>query len=193
MNICIYAASSDRPDRVFFTAAEALGRSIAEGGHCLIFGGGRGGLMGACARGAYEAGGKITGIAPEFFDEPGILYKECGEFIFTKDMRGRKKLMQEKADGFILLPGGIGSFEEFFETLTLKQLGRLSAPITILNTENYYAPMLSMLQHTADKGFMSQSCTGLYRVAESPEEAVKMLLVPEEAKGSIHRLSDYSR
>lgn len=193
MNICVYGASSDNLAPVFFKDCETLGRLMAEKGHTLIFGGGRGGLMGACARGSFENGGKILAIVPRFFDEPGILYKECGKFIYTESMRERKHLMQEKADGFILSPGGIGSYEEFFETLTLKQLGRLNKPIVILNTSDYYAPLLDMLKSTADKGFMSQNCLKLYRLAGSPQEALELLLIKDETAGSIRRLSDYSK
>ena len=193
MKICIFADSSDSLPEIYFSEAEKLGRLIAENSHTLIFGGGRGGLMGACARGTVSRGGKVMGIAPRFFDEPGILYKEAGEFIFTDTMAQRKALMEEKADSFILLPGGIGSFEEFFETLTLKQLGRLRKPIVILNTAGYYDKLIGLLRHTASEGFMSKSCLGLYRLCSAPEEALEKAVRPEDTEGSIRRLSDYGK
>ena len=109
MNICVYGASGDRLDREYFDAAERLGELIGQGGHSLIFGGGQNGLMGACARGVSRKKGKITGIAPRFFDEPGILYPHCTEFIFTETMGQRKAAMEDAAQAFIVLPGGIGT------------------------------------------------------------------------------------
>ena len=129
MKICIYGASGDELAQEYFDAAQSLGRLIAEGGHSLVFGGGSRGLMGACARGALSRGGEIVGVAPRFFDEPGILFPGCSRFVFTETMRERKAVMEDLADAFVVLPGGIGTFEEFLETLTLKQLGRHDKPI----------------------------------------------------------------
>lgn len=193
MNICIYGASSNNLDCAFYDEARELGRTIARGGHGLVFGGGAGGLMGACADGAKELGGYILGVAPRFFDEPGVLRKDCSEFIYTDTMRERKQIMEERAEAFIVLPGGIGTFEEFFEMLTLKQLGRHSKPMVILNTLGYYAPMVAMLQSSADFGFMSQSCMDIFRLCSSPEEAVNYCGIKEETAGSIFRLADYHR
>jgi len=193
MNICVYGASSNDLAQAFYDDAYALGKAIADGGHSLVFGGGAGGLMGACARGAKEQGGKIIGIAPRFFDEPGILYKDCGEFIYTDTMRERKQLMEEHADAFITLPGGIGTFEEFFEILTLKQLGRHAKPMVLLNTRNYYGPMAAMLDKAAEQGFMSRNCLEIFTLCATAREAVECCLHREEKRGSIWRLSDYNR
>lgn len=193
MNICVYGASSNDLAQAFYDDAYALGKAIARGGHELVFGGGAGGLMGACARGAKEHGGAITGVAPRFFDEPGILYKDCTEFIFTETMRERKQIMEERADAFVTLPGGIGTFEEFFEVLTLKQLGRHFKPMVMLNTLGYYNSMEAMLQKAADQGFMSQSCMGIFALCSTPQEAVEHCRHQEENRGSIWRLSDYNR
>ena len=160
MNICIYGASSKSLAQEYFDAAEALGALMAQQGHTLVFGGGKSGLMGAVARGAHAHGGSIIGVAPRFFDEPGILFEDCTEFIYTETMRERKAIMEERSDAFIVLPGGIGTYEEFFEMLTLKQLGRHSKAMAMLNTRKYYDPMAAMLQNTVDEGFMSASCMG---------------------------------
>ena len=124
MNICVYGASSDAIDPRFLAAGEALGREMARRGHGLIFGGGGHGLMGAVARGMTQGGGSITGIAPRFFNVDGVLYDGCTEFLYTETMRERKALMESKADAFVMTPGGIGTYEEFFEILTLRQLGQ---------------------------------------------------------------------
>ena len=110
MNICVYGASGDRLDQAYFDAAFELGALLGQRGHSLIFGGGAGGLMGACARGASSAGADIVGVAPRFFDEPGVLYDGCTRFVFTETMRERKGIMEEQAEAFIALPGGIGTF-----------------------------------------------------------------------------------
>ena len=193
MNICVFGASSNELDQDFYTAAQALGRSIAAGGHTLVYGGDAGGLMGACARGAAELGDAIIGIAPRFFDEPGILYKDRGQLIYTDTMAQRKQLMEEKADAYIVLPGGIGTFEEFFEVLTLKQLGRHSKPMVMLNTLGYYDALVETLCKTAEAGFMSRNCLELFTLCDSPETAVERCGLREENRGGIRRLSDYNR
>ena len=193
MNICIYAASSNTVDAVYLDAAEVLGQLMARGGHTLVFGGGQGGLMGACARGAYEAGGDITGVAPRFFDEPGILFPGCPRFVYTETMRERKQTMEDLSEAFIVLPGGIGTFEEFFEMLTLKQLGRHGKPIAVLNTRGYYAPMLRMLEGAAEGGGMSRRCLELFALCDAPEEALRHVETAPEWHGNLKGLTDYTR
>ncbi len=193
MNICIYGASSRKLAQEYYDAAEALGALMAKQGHTLVFGGGQEGIMGAVARGAHAHGGKIIGIAPRFFDEPGILFEECTEFIYTDTMRERKALMEEHAEAFIVLPGGIGTYEEFFEMLTLKQLGRHNKPMVMLNTRGYYGPMAAMLQNTVDEGFMSANCMELFGVCDTPAEALDYVLTAETVSGSIRRLEDYNK
>lgn len=194
MNICIYGASSDRLDDMFFDEAEKLGCLIAESGNTVVFGGGRTGLMGACARGVHKMGGKITGIAPRFFDEPGILDQECSEFLFTDTMRERKQLMEDKSDAFIALPGGIGSYEELFEILTLKQLGKHAKPIALLNTDNYYLPLFDLLENTVKRGFMSERCLELFKMCATPEEALEHVLTDRAETANLqYGLLDYNK
>ena len=193
MNICVFGASSNRLDSVYFEQARGLGLAIAKAGHGLVFGGGASGLMGACAEGAREAGGDIIGIAPCFFDQPGILLKDYGQLIFTETMSERKALMEEKAEAFIALPGGIGTYEEFFEVLTLKQLGRHSKPMALLDIQGYFRPMVEMLEKTADSGFMSRSCLELFSLCSSPEEAVEHCARGEEEPVNVRHLEDYCR
>ena len=134
MVICVYGASSDTIHPDFLKAGEALGSAMARRGHSLVFGGGGHGLMGAVARGVASSGGSITGVAPRFFNVDGVLFDGCTEFVYTDTMRERKAIMEERADAFLMTPGGIGTFEEFFEILTLRQLGRHNKPISVLNT-----------------------------------------------------------
>ena len=193
MNICIYGASSNKLAKEYYDAAEALGALMAQQGHTLVFGGGHGGIMGAVARGAHAHGGTIIGVAPRFFDEPGILYEQCTEFIYTETMRERKAIMEERSDAFLVLPGGIGTYEEFFEMFTLKQLGRHDKPMAMLNTRRYYDPMVAMLQNTVDEAFMSASCMELFSVCDTPEQALEYVLTAQTVSGSIRRLEDYNK
>ena len=193
MRICVYGASANELAPAFFQAARDLGRLLARGGHTLVFGGGAGGLMGACARGAAEEGGEILGIAPRFFDEPGILFPNCTRFVYTDTMAQRKTAMARESDAFIALPGGIGTFEEFFETLTLKQLGRHGKAMALLNTRDYYRPLTAMLERAAEEGFLSRRCFDLYALCATPEEALRHVLTDEPVTGDLSRLSDYNR
>jgi len=175
MNICVFGASSNDIDKMYIEAGEALGRAMAENGHRLVFGGGKTGMMGAVSRGVTEKKGHVTGIAPTFFDIPGILCDNCTEFIYTETMRERKDLMEKRSDAFIMTPGGIGTMEEFFEIYTLKQLGRHDKPIGILNTGGYYNELIHMLGCTVSKGFMAAECLELFCVSEDPEQLLEML------------------
>ena len=193
MNICIFGASSSHLDPVYYESAESLGKLIAQDGHTLIFGAGADGLMGACARGAKNHGGRVVGIAPRFFNEPGFLLPDCDRLILTDTMNERKEKMLENSDAFIVLPGGIGTLDEFSEVITLKQLGRIQGPLVLLNTAGFYESLLTMLQQMADLGFMSQNCLRLLRVCSDPEDALSAALTPDETAGSIRRLEDYTR
>ena len=174
MKICVYGAASSLIDESFIKAGEELGRKIAERGHGLVFGGGNNGMMGAPARGVYEKGGYILGIAPKFFEEnnPEISFDNCTEFINTETMRERKRLLDEMSDAFIVAPGGIGTFDEFFEILTLKQLGRHNKAIVILNINGYFNDMLKMMSHAIDKKFITTDCVELYKVLNTADEAL---------------------
>lgn len=174
MKICVYGAASSEIDKCFVEAGEELGRKMAERNIGLVFGGGRNGMMGAVARGVAENGGNILGISPKFFEENNaeISFPECSEFIHTDTMRERKRLLDEKSDAFIITPGGIGTFDEFFEILTLKQLGRHNKAIVIFNIDNYYGNMLKMMQNSIERKFITEDCVELYKVVTTVEEAL---------------------
>lgn len=175
MNICVYGASSNEIDPVYLRDGEALGFAMAGRGHGLVFGGGMKGLMGATARGMTRGHGTIVGVAPRFFDVEGVLYPDCTEFIFTETMRERKAIMEERADAFIMTPGGIGTFEEFFEILTLRQLGRHEKAIAVLNTKGYYEPLRQMLEQAIEQGFLRPECRALCAFFDDPEALLDYL------------------
>ena len=129
MNICVYGSANEDIDVSFRNAGVRLGEAIAQSGHTLVFGGGASGMMGAVARGVRNGGGKIIGISPEFFNVDGVLFEDCTEMIYTADMRSRKEKLENMADAFIVTPGGIGTMDEFFETISLKQLKIMEKPL----------------------------------------------------------------
>ena len=174
MKICVYGAASSEIDKSFIEAGEELGRKMVERGHSLVFGGGKNGMMGAVARGVKEKGGEIIGIAPNFFRDSNveISFLSCTEFINTETMRERKRLLDETSNAFIISPGGIGTFDEFFEILTLKQLGRHNKAIVVFNIDGYYDNMLRMLDVSIDKKFITKDCTDLFHVSNSIEDVL---------------------
>lgn len=172
MKICVFGASSRDLEQGYFDEAFALGAELARRGHTIVFGGGASGLMGATARGAKSRGGRLIGIAPKFFDEPGILDKDCDEMIFTETMSERKKAMEDMSEAFITLPGGIGTFEEFFEALTLKQLGRHAKAMAVLNTLGYYDALEAMVQRAVDERFLTADGKDLYAMFTDVVELV---------------------
>ena len=176
MKICVYGASSTEIDNRFIEETEAFGRLLAERGHGVVFGGGAQGLMGAVARGVHEKGGELIGIAPTFFmNVDGVLYDECTKFIYTETMRERKQLMEDHSDAFVVTPGGIGTFEEFFEILTLKQLGRHTKPIVIYNIMGYFDSRNALLETAIEQKFMKDTCRELYVFLDSPEAILEYL------------------
>jgi cytokinin riboside 5'-monophosphate phosphoribohydrolase len=138
MRICVFCSSSDAVAPSYTAAAADLGALIGRGGHTLVYGGGRVGLMGATARAVHQAGGRVVGIIPEFMNRPGVPYLECDELSFTKDMRERKARMVEMAEAFVALPGGFGTLEELSEVITLKQFGFHAGPLVAVNTAGFY-------------------------------------------------------
>ncbi|MBQ8209039.1 MAG: TIGR00730 family Rossman fold protein [Clostridia bacterium] len=171
MNICIYGSASNDIDRIYIETVEQLGKTLAKRGHSLVFGGGANGLMGAAARGFYSEKAKITGVVPRFFNVDGILF-ENGELIRTDTMRERKQIMDDLADAFIATPGGIGTFEEFFEIYTLKQLGQSKKPLVVFDVNGYYKPLLAMLENGIKGNFMPAKSFGLFHYTDSIEDAV---------------------
>lgn len=172
MNICVFGAASDKIDEKYIKTVEKLGEILGKRGHNLVFGAGGSGLMGASARGCKKGGGKIYGVIPKFFKEEGVelIYEECTELIFTETMRERKAKMEELSDAFIIVPGGIGTYEEFFEILTLKQLKRHKKPIAVFNFEGYYNDIDISMKNAIEKKFIADNCLNLYHFSDNIEE-----------------------
>ena len=175
MNICVYGASSATLKDIYYEKTEEFGRAMGKRGHGLVFGGGATGMMGAAARGVAAEKGYILGIAPRFFDQPGVLYEKCTEFIFTETMRERKKLLEEKSDATVVTPGGIGTYEEFFEIFTLKSLNRIDRPIVLYNIKGYFDRMKELLEYTAKENFMDSSVLELVVFLNDPDAVLNYL------------------
>ncbi len=175
MVICVFGSSSERIDKEYLDTAESLAKSIVKKGHSVVFGAGEYGVMGATARGVTAENGTLIGVSPEFFKEMDVLYDKCTELIFTETMRERKGIMEDRSDAFIICAGGMGTFEEFFEVLTLKQLEQHSKPIIIYNVKGYYDSMIDMLNFAVKENFMSDDCNKLYTVANTEEEVFEQL------------------
>lgn len=174
MKLCIFGAASKKIDESFKRATYELASELAKRGHSLIFGAGNDGLMGASARGFKDNGGKIVGVIPHFFKEQDveIIYGECDELIFTDTMSERKKTMEDNADAFIIVPGGIGTLEEFFEVLTLKQLHRHDKAIALYNVNGFYNSLDKVIKEYIEQGFINDSCLDIYKVIDSEEELI---------------------
>ena len=183
MKLCLYGASSNLINKKYIEATEKLGEELAKRGHTLVFGGGANGLMGAAARGATTAGGEILGISPKFFDVDGVLYDKCTEFIYTETMQERKHLLVTKSDGFIVMPGGPGTFDELFETLSLRQLGIHNKPIAVFNIDGYFDPLGQMLKNAYDGNFMTEEILQLCPLFNNETELLKYLEENEKGTG----------
>lgn len=190
MKICVYGASSNSIDKKYIEAGERLGSLMAERGHALVFGGGANGLMGAVARGTHKTGGEIIGVAPSFFNVDGILFENCTQFFYTETMRERKQKMEELSDAFVMTPGGIGTFEEFFEILTLRQLARHNKPIAVLNTGGYYNALCELIDTAIAGGFMTEKNRELFFVSESEQELLSYLENYKPSEGGIEKYKD---
>ena len=175
MNVTLYGAASESIDRIYIERVEELGLALANEGHTMIFGGGASGLMGAAARGMQKGKGKIIGVIPHFIHEFEPVYDGCTELIHTETMAERKDEMEGLADAFIIVPGGIGTFDELFQILTLKVLKQHDKPIILYNINGFWDGMLSVIGTDIFKGFISKSVADGFVLCETPESVLRAL------------------
>lgn len=178
-SIVVFCGSSKGTDPRFAEQAYILGKTLAEQEITLVYGGAKIGVMGAIARGALDAKGKVIGVIPDFLKIREVFHTELTELIVTQDMHGRKLKMHELSEGIIMLPGGYGTLEEFFEMLTWAQLGLHQYPIGILNTNEFYTDLMNMLARMVDQGFVKQ-------------ENYNMILVDESIEGLLQQMKNYA-
>lgn len=166
MKICVFGAASAHIDKIYIETVEKLGLEMAKHGHSLVFGAGATGLMGAVARGVKRGGGYIHGVVPSFFKDHEVeqLFEDCDKMTLTETMRERKAIMEDDADAFIITPGGVGTFEELFEVVTLKQLNRHDKAIVFLDIDGYYKNLQAFMETACERKFITKSCLGLYEI-----------------------------
>jgi uncharacterized protein (TIGR00730 family) len=174
-SVCVFCGSSFGNDPAYSEAAKAIGAGIAKMGFSLVFGGGGLGLMGDVARAVLDGGQDIQGIMPAFLQalEPGVSPQE--KLIVTPHMQERKTLMLGMSDAFIVLPGGMGTFDEFFEVVVEAQLGVHTKPIIVVNVKGYFDPLDTMLHAIVEKGFAKESIFKVYYLADGAEAALEIL------------------
>lgn len=168
-SICVYCGSADHLHPDYLLAASELGAVLARSGIRLVYGAGKTGLMGAVADGALHAGGEVVGIVPENLNTPHLIHAKLSQLEVVPDIHIRKARMSALADAFITLPGGYGTLDELFETLTWAQIGLHQKPVGLLNTRNYFDPLLLMIQKAHTEGFIYAEHKMLFIHDDSPE------------------------
>ena len=174
MRICIFGAASSHIDEIYIKAVEELGEQLAKKGHSLVFGAGATGLMGAAARGFKRGGGFVHGVIPEFFKEERVelIFTDCDKLTLTQTMAERKTTMENDAEAFIITPGGIGTLEECFEVLTLKQLGRHSKAVALYNIDGYFDDFEKLMDTVTERKFMNEFSKGMYSCFDSADKLI---------------------
>ena len=183
-SICVFCGSSDSVHADYRTAAHTMGRTLAQRGIRLIYGGGKTGLMGEVANGALSAGGEVIGVIIPSMNTPALAHTGLTRMDIAPDMHGRKARMHELADGYIALPGGFGTWDELFEAITWAQTGAHEKPVGMLNVKNYYDPLLATMDHAVSEGFIfSEHRKSVYCESDSEKllDAMEQYVHPREA------------
>jgi uncharacterized protein (TIGR00730 family) len=175
-NICVYCGSNAGSSPAYAAAARRFGQILAEEGMGLVYGGGSLGLMGELARSVLAHGGRVTGIIPAFLSEKERMLRDADELIVVEDMHQRKKLMFDKSDAFVALPGGIGTLEELVEQLTWAQLGRHSKPVVLVNIGAFWAPLLALIEHMNEEAFIRPDMAVRFLTVDGVEDILPTIL-----------------
>ena len=190
--ICIFAGSSVGNRKIYTETAKDLAASIIDHGYKIVFGGGSVGLMGILADSALDAGGHINGIITEQLHGVEVGHKGLSELVIVETMHDRKKEMAERSDAVVCLPGGVGTWEEFFESLTWNQLGLQSKPIILLNLDDYYSLLSEFVEHSVAEGFLPRSTANELIFVNSIAEVIEQLqhYVPKDKANWFKRLQE---
>jgi len=176
--LCVYCGSSDKLESRYYSAAERVGRSMVARGWGLVYGGGNVGMMGSLARAVKGAGGRVIGVIPDFMRERELAYHQADELITVESMRDRKRVMEERADAFLALPGGIGTLEELAEIMTLRYINRINKPVVVFNQDGYYDDLLRFFERMTRERFKSPGLQALFSVAGRVEDVWTLLDAP---------------
>jgi uncharacterized protein (TIGR00730 family) len=163
--LCVYCSSSKKLDPAYYSAAEEVGAAMVENGWGLVYGGGNVGMMGSVAQAVKRAGGHVVGVIPGFMKERELAYHEADELITVDSMRDRKRIMEERADAFLALPGGIGTLEELTEIMTLRYINRIDKPVVMFNHGGFYDDLLRFFERMTRERFKSAGMHDLFGVA----------------------------
>jgi uncharacterized protein (TIGR00730 family) len=177
--VTVYCSSSKSLDPVYYAAGTALGTAIAQEGWDLVYGGNHVGLMGTLADAARAAGGKVIGVTPQLFVDQGLGDSACDELIVTDNLRDRKAILESRADAFVAMPGGLGTFEEIFDIVVHRQLGYHQKPIVLLNVDGYYDSLIQMIQDGVEKRFIRIESRKLFVTAPTVESVIACLRSPK--------------
>jgi uncharacterized protein (TIGR00730 family) len=174
-SLCVLCGSREGTDPAYRRAAIRLGRLMAERGVRLVYGGGSIGLMGVIADAVIDAGGEVVGVIPDFLIRYEVGHRRLTDLVVTDSMHDRKRRMFEMADGFVILPGGLGTLDETFEIVTWKQLRLHDSPIVVLDVNGYWSPLVALVHATIAGGFAHPDVAELMTVVETPEQALQSL------------------
>jgi uncharacterized protein (TIGR00730 family) len=174
--VCVYCGSSDRVSQAYLDAARAMGKALADRHLTIVFGGGKTGMMGALADSALGAGGKVVGVIPELFNTPALVHSGLSALHVVDSMHTRKTQMALLSDGFIALPGGFGTLEELFETLTGSQVGLHAKPVAVLNSSGYYDRLLEAIDYARLEGFIYDEHRSLILCHAEPGELIDRMM-----------------
>ena len=173
--VCVFCGSSTNVAEVYQQSAALLGTALGQAGMDLVYGGGHVGLMGIVADAALAAGSRVTGIIPRFLEEFEVGHEGLDELVITETMHNRKQLMYERADAFVTLPGGLGTFDETIEVITWTQLGLSSKPVILVNVDGYWDPFLALIRHSIAMGFAKPEHEAILSIVATPEEAIPLV------------------
>lgn len=174
-SVCVYCGASDGKNPIYKETATQLGAALADAGHRLVYGAGDLGLMGAVANGAQAAGGTTFGVIPQHLLEWEVGKRDLTQFIVTETMHERKKVMVMNADAFVILPGGLGSLDEFFELLTWRYLGLHDKPAYLLNVNGYWDPLIALIDNQIAEGFVKEANRDYYQNCATVEETLRAI------------------
>ena len=189
-SVCVYCGSSNGVSPLYTEAARAFGRALVEHDLTLVYGGGKVGLMGVIANEVMSAGGRAVGVIPELLLDKEVGHKGLTELHVVPDMHHRKKMMADLSDAFVALPGGVGTLEELFEVYTWAQLGYHHKAVGVLNIDGFYDPLIGLLQHTVQEGFMRPAYLDLLQIENDPQALIDRLAryqPPAHDKWTEHR------
>ncbi|KGT00144.1 Rossman fold protein, TIGR00730 family [Burkholderia pseudomallei] len=175
-SVCVYCGSANGAKPVYADAVRAFGRALANAGLTLVYGGGRVGLMGVIADEVIASGGRAIGVITELLYDKEVGHTGLTELHVVPDMHHRKKMMAELADAFVAMPGGAGTLEEFFEVYTWAQLGYHRKPVALYNVDAFYQPLITLLEHTVDEGFMQRTYFDALCIDAAPDALIDQLV-----------------